>query len=114
VSTGGYRAIFIDPSEFNDTELGSEVRAAWADGARVIELIEPRVNPHSEKARMPEEPAAAGPLSDEALERAYSAFRNEYLRIFPSGGDEQSHDEATESAIVAAIRAALREDSDAE
>lgn len=52
-----YRAIWIDPSEHNDTELGSEIRAAWADGVRVVELVEPRVNPHSEKARMPEEPS---------------------------------------------------------
>lgn len=46
-------------------------------------------------------------LSDEAVKRAYDAFRGEYLRIFPSGGDEQDHDEATESAVVVAISAAL-------
>jgi len=60
----GYRAIFIDPSEFNDTELGSEVRDAWAEGVRVIELVEPRINPRAYK-----------PLPDRSTWRDYSGDR---------------------------------------
>jgi hypothetical protein len=37
-----YETRILDPSEYDDTELGSEVRAAWAEGVRVIELVEPR------------------------------------------------------------------------
>jgi hypothetical protein len=36
-----YETRILDPSEYDDTELGSEVRAAWAEGVRVIELVAP-------------------------------------------------------------------------
>lgn len=42
-------------------------------------------------------------------ERAYWAFRDEYARVFPSGGDAQDHEEATRSGIGAVLAFASRE-----
>lgn len=44
---------------------------------------------------------------DALIERCYELYRDEYLRVFPSGGDVQDHDEATYSAVAAVVDATL-------
>lgn len=42
-------------------------------------------------------------LPDVLVEQAHSVFRDEYHRIFPSGGDEGDHEEAVRSAVAAVL-----------
>jgi hypothetical protein len=50
--------LYLDPELYDDTELGAEVRAAYADGSRIVVMI-PRVCPRCLRSVRAEETCAA-------------------------------------------------------
>ena len=47
------------------------------------------------------------PITDELLDLAVDAYHDEYLRMFPQGGDAEDHDAAVREGVYAAITVAL-------